>query len=129
MMLEIGIKGSAEARVTLDNSAVNMGSGDCPVFATPAMVALMEEAAGRSVSEHLNDGETTVGVSLNIRHTAATALGRVVRAESELIEIDGRRLVFKVTAFDEVGEIGGGEHARAIVNREKFLARAQQRGL
>mgnify|MGYP000888400147 CR=1 FL=1 len=127
-MLETGIKGSAETRVTQDNSAEKMGSGDCPVFATPAMVALMEEAAGRSVSEHLNAGETTVGVSLNIRHVAATALGRAVRAESELIEVDGRKLLFKVTAFDEVGEIGGGEHARAIVNREKFIARTQQRG-
>ena len=127
-MLETGIKGSAETRVMLENSAVKMGSGDCPVFATPAMVALMEEAAGRSVSEHLNDGETTVGVSLNIRHTAATALGRAVRAESELIEIDGRKLLFRVTAYDEAGEIGGGEHARTIVHREKFLARTQQRG-
>ena len=128
-MLETGIKGSAEARVTQDNSAEKMGSGDCPVFATPAMVALMEEAAGHSVSAHLNEGETTVGVSLNIRHVAATALGRTVRAESELIEADGRKLLFRVTAFDEVGEIGGGEHARAIVNREKFIARTQQRGL
>lgn len=128
MMLETGIKGSAETRVTMENSAVKMGSGDCPVFATPAMVALMEEAAGMSVSEHLNEGETTVGVSLNIRHTAATALGRTVRAESELIEIDGRKLLFRVTAYDEAGEIGGGEHTRAIVHREKFLARTQQRG-
>jgi predicted thioesterase len=127
-MLEIGIKGSAEALVTPENTAEKLGSGDCAVFATPAMVALMEAAAGRSVAPYLNEGETTVGVALSIRHNAATALGRAVRAESELIEVDGRRLVFKVAAYDEAGEIGEGEHARAVVNREKFLARTAQRG-
>jgi predicted thioesterase len=98
------------------------------VFATPAMVALMEAAANRSVAPYLNGGETTVGVSLNIHHSAATAMGRTVRAECELLEVDGRKLVFKVAAYDEAGEIGEGEHARAIVNREKFLARTAQRG-
>jgi predicted thioesterase len=127
-MLETGIKGSAEALVTPENTADKLGSGDCPVFATPAMVALMEAAASRSVAPYLNGGETTVGVSLNIRHSAATAMGRTVRAECELLEVDGRKLVFKVAAYDEAGEIGEGEHARAIVNREKFLARTAQRG-
>ena len=73
-MIVLGIKGSAEAFVTLENTAEKMGSGDCPVFATPSMVALMEAAASRSVAPYLNEGETTVGVSLNIRHNAATAL-------------------------------------------------------
>lgn len=127
-MLVPGIKGGTEVMVTLENSAVKLGSGDCPVFATPAMVALMEEAASRSVAPYLNEGETTVGTALNIRHNAATALGRTVRAESELIGVEGRKLVFKVAAFDEAGEIGEGEHTRAIVNREKFLARTAQRG-
>ncbi len=127
-MLENGIKGRAEASVTPENTAEKMGSGDCPVFATPSMVALMEAAACRSVAPYLSEGETTVGVSLNIRHSAATTIGKTVRAESELIQVDGRKLIFQVTAFDEAGEIGGGEHARAIVNREKFLARAAQRG-
>lgn len=127
-MIEAGLKGSAQAVVAIENSAVRMGSGDCPVFATPAMVALMEEAASHSVAPYLNEGETTVGTALNIRHSAATALGRTVRAESELTRVDGRKLVFKVTVYDEAGEIGGGEHERAIVNREKFLARTAQRG-
>ena len=127
-MLVPGIKGGTEVLVTLENSAVKLGSGDCPVFATPAMVALMEEAASLSVAPYLNEGETTVGTALNIRHNAATALGRTVRAESELIGVEGRKLVFKVAAFDEAGEIGEGEHTRAIVNREKFLARTAQRG-
>lgn len=127
-MLVPGIKGGAEALVTLENTAEKLGSGDCPVFATPAMVALMETAASRSVAPYLNEGETTVGISLNIRHSAATALGRTVCAESELTQVDGRKLVFKVAAYDEAGEIGEGEHTRAIVNREKFLARTAQRG-
>ena len=127
-MIETGLKGSAQATVTIENSALRMGSGDCPVFATPAMVALMEEAASHSVAPFLNEGETTVGTQLNIRHSAATALGRTVRAESELIQVDGRKLMFKVRAYDEAGEIGSGEHERAVVNREKFLARTAQRG-
>jgi predicted thioesterase len=127
-MLVPGIKGGAEALVTPENTAEKLGSGDCPVFATPAMVALMEAAASRSVAPYLNEGETTVGISLNIRHSAATAMGRAVRAESELLEVDGRKLVFNVAAYDEAGQIGEGEHARAVVNREKFLARTAQRG-
>jgi predicted thioesterase len=127
-MIETGLKGSAQAAVTIENSAVRMGSGDCQVFATPAMVALMEEAASHSVAPFLNEGETTVGTQLNIRHSAATALGRTVRAESELIQVDGRKLLFLVRAYDEAGEIGSGEHERAVVNREKFLARTAQRG-
>ena len=127
-MLDPGIRGAAETLVTSENTAEKLGSGDCPVFATPAMVALMEEAAGRSVAPHLNEGETTVGTVLSIRHSAATALGQTVRAESELISVDGRKLVFKVAAYDEAGLIGEGEHTRAIVNREKFLARTAQRG-
>lgn len=127
-MLEAGIKGRASARVTADHTAEKIGSGDCPVFATPSMAALMEAAACQSVASHLSERDTTVGVSLNIRHNAATAIGQAVYAESELIQVDGRRLVFRVSAFDEAGEIGEGEHARAIVNREKFMARAVQRG-
>ena len=127
-MLKIGIRGNAEAMVTPEVTAEKLGSGDCPVFATPSMVALMEAAASRSVVPFLGEGEATVGIALNIRHSAATALGCAVRAESELIEVDGRRLVFQVAAYDEAGQIGEGEHARAIVNREKFLARTAQRG-
>ncbi len=127
-MIETGLKGRAETIVSPENTAMAMGSGDCPVFATPAMAALMEKAASESVASALNEGETTVGIMLSIRHNAATALGRKVWAESELIEIDGRKLVFRITAFDKTGEIGEGEHVRAIVGREKFLARAAQRG-
>jgi predicted thioesterase len=92
------------------------------------MVALMEKAASESVASSLQEGETTVGVMLSIRHNAATVVGRKVWTESELIQIDGRKLVFRIAAYDEAGEIGEGEHVRAIVGREKFLARAAQRG-
>jgi fluoroacetyl-CoA thioesterase len=126
-MIEAGLTGRAEARVDGCNTADRMGSGDCPVFATPAMVALMEAAACDAVAGHLEEGQTTVGISLNIRHNYPTAVGKRVYAHSELMRMEGRRLVFRVIASDEAGEIGEGEHVRAIVNREKFLSRAAQR--
>ena len=99
-MLEAGIKGRQEVMVTDENSAAAVGSGLLPVFATPAMVALMEKTAWMSVAPYLNDGEGTVGTKLEIAHNAATPVGMQVWCESELVEVDGRRLVFKVEAFD-----------------------------
>lgn len=95
-MLEAGIKGRQEVMVTDENSAAAVGSGLLPVFATPAMVALMEKTAWMSVAPYLNDGEGTVGTKLEIAHNAATPVGMQVWCESELVEVDGRRLVFKV---------------------------------
>ena len=94
-MLEAGIKGRQEVMVTDENSAAAVGSGLLPVFATPAMVALMEKTAWMSVAPYLNDGEGTVGTKLEIAHNAATPVGMQVWCESELVEVDGRRLVFK----------------------------------
>ena len=105
-MLEAGIKGRQEVMVTDENSAAAVGSGLLPVFATPAMVALMEKTAWMSVAPYLNDGEGTVGTKLEIAHNAATPVGMQVWCESELVEVDGRRLVFKVEAFDAKGSIG-----------------------
>lgn len=102
-MLEAGIKGRQEVMVTDENSAAAVGSGLLPVFATPAMVALMEKTAWMSVAPYLNDGEGTVGTKLEIAHNAATPVGMQVWCESELVEVDGRRLVFKVEAFDAKG--------------------------
>ena len=124
-MLEAGIKGRQEVMVTDENSAAAVGSGLLPVFATPAMVALMEKTACMSVAPYLNDGEGTVGTKLEIAHNAATPVGMQVWCESELVEVDGRRLVFKVEAFDAKGSIGGGTHERFIIKNEKFLAKAQ----
>lgn len=123
-MLQLGIKGRQEVMVTEDNSAAALGSGLLDVFATPAMIALMEKTAFMSVAPYMNDGEGTVGTVLNIKHTAATPLGMRVYCESELVEVDGRRLVFHVEAFDESGKIGEGEHERFVINNEKFMMKA-----
>ena len=105
-------------------TARNMGSGTLEVFATPAMIALIEETAWRSVAPELEDGMATVGTNLNIAHVAPTPVGMTVRWETELAEIDGRRLVFNVKVSDECGEIGKGTHERFIINEEKFQKKA-----
>lgn len=121
--MELGIKGCAETVVNENNTARKVGSGTLDVFATPCMVALMEEAALSSVAPYLAEGEGTVGTKLDISHDAATPLGMKVRAESTLVEVDRRRLVFEVAAYDECGLIGKGRHERFVINGEKFLAK------
>ncbi len=110
--------------VAPEQSAKNVGSGLVDVFATPAMVALMEKTASSSVLPYLEEGQGTVGISLNITHDAATPVGMKVRCESELIKVDGRKLTVKVEAFDEKERIGGGTHERFIITTEKFQAKA-----
>ena len=126
-MLETGIKGSGEVVVTEELTAVAMGSGELPVYATPAMAALIEESAWRSVAPALEPGQGTVGTKLDISHLAATPLGRRVRCETMLMEIDRRRLVFSAVVYDEAGKIGEGTHERFIVDSERFLAKANAR--
>ena len=121
--MEIGIKGRAETVVNENNTAKSVGSGLLDVFATPNMIALMEQAAQASVAPFLEEGQGTVGTKLDVSHDAATPLGMKVWAESELVEIDRRRLVFEVKAFDECGMIGQGRHERFIISNEKFLAK------
>lgn len=123
-MLKVGIKGRQEVMVTEDNSASALGSGLLEVFATPAMAALIEKTAWMSVDPYMNDGEGTVGTVLNIKHMAATPVGMTVWCESELIEVDGRRLVFHVDVYDGKGKVGEGEHERFVINNEKFMAKA-----
>lgn len=122
-MLEKGLQYTATTTVTENKTAKAMGSGTLDVFATPAMIALMEEAAYKAVAAHLDEGCGSVGTYLDIKHLAATPLGMTVRCEAELCEIDGRRLVFSVKAYDEVGPIGEGRHERFIVQNEKFMAK------
>ena len=124
-MLELHIKGTAALEVNDKVTAAAVGSGALPVFATPSMIALIEKAAAESVAPQLEAGTTTVGTRLDVAHTAATPVGMTVRAVTELTEIDGRRLIFTVHAFDDAGEIGSGTHERFIVNAEKFLAKAE----
>lgn len=113
----------SETTVTNDLTAIEMGSGDMMVYATPAMVALMENAAMLCVAHDLEEGLTTVGIEMQTTHLKASALGAQIRAEAELIEIDGRRLEFKVSAYEGETLIGEGKHVRFIVNKEKFLSK------
>ena len=125
MELKPGRKGRAETTVTPDNTAQAVGSGLVPVFATPYMIALMENAAVNAVQEALAPDEGTVGTRLDVTHDAATSIGLKVWAEAEVTSLEGRKLTFTVTACDEAGRIGGGTHERFVIKPEKFLARAQ----
>jgi len=120
-MLEIGLKGQQSETVTNDKTAAEMGSGTLPVYATPAMIALMEKTAMLSVSEELGENEATVGTNLEIAHLAACGLGTEITCTSELIEIDRKRLVFNVTAYNGDTVIGKGKHERFIIDTVKFM--------
>ncbi|MBU5434616.1 thioesterase family protein [Pseudoflavonifractor sp. MSJ-37] len=128
MSLHPGLIGHAETIVSESNTAAAMGSGLLPVFATPAMVALMEQAAVDACQSELEEGSGTVGTRLDISHDAASPVGMAVRAEAELTAVDGRKLTFAVRAFDAAGPIGGGTHERFIIANDRFLAKAQKRG-
>lgn len=126
-MLTVGIKGREEVIVSAANSAKTMGSGTLDVFATPAMIALVEQTAWKSVAPYLEEGWGTVGTLLNVTHDAPTPFGMKVWCESELVEVDGRHLVFLVTAYDETGKIGGGRHERFMIQNEKFQTKANKK--
>lgn len=128
MPLTPGIKGSASCVVGPEDTAKALGSGAVDVFSTPKLVALMEKAALLSVRDYLDEGMDTVGTHLDISHSAATPVGMTVRAESELIEVDRRRLVFSVKAWDETELVGEGTHERFIIDRDKFLAKCNAKG-
>lgn len=123
-MLVAGIKGYEELIVEKKDTAGVHGSGTLDVFATPAMIALMEKTCFKSVENYLEAGMGSVGTELKIRHIAATPIGMKVRCESTLTQVDGRRLVFDVCAYDEAGKIGEGQHERFIIDEEKFQAKA-----
>ena len=121
--MKVGIKNQIKKTVVEKLTAKVMGSGRLDVFATPAMVAMMEEAAHTSVEAELEEGQGTVGTSMTVSHIAATPVGMEVTCESELVEVDGRKLVFEIKAMDEVGLIGEARHERFIIENEKFLAK------
>lgn len=123
--MEIGNKYTTELFVTAELSAEKMGSGDMPVLATPAMVAMMENAAMKCVADDLEDGQTTVGILMNTTHVKASPVGAKVYATAELTIIDGRKLTFKITAYQGQDIIGEATHERFIVNKEKFLGKLQ----
>lgn len=123
--MEIGKTATVSVKVSKENCASAMGSGALDVFATPAMVALMEKAACEALNGCLNEGESTVGTKLDVAHIKATPLDDTVEATATLIETDGRRLVFEVSAKDSKGTIGTGKHERFVINVEKFLSKLQ----
>ena len=126
-MLEAGIKGEQSVEVVYENTATAVGSGVLEVFGTPCMLALMEKTASESVAPYLEEGCGSVGTQVTISHVAATPIGMTVRCETELTEVDGRRLVFKVAAYDEAGLIGEGTHERFIVQNEKVQTQANNK--
>ncbi len=125
MELHIGMTGEATTTVVHENTAAAVGAGGVEVFGTPMMIALMENASWNAVVGALDAGYVTVGTLVNVSHLGATPLGQQVRAQAELIDINGRRLLFKVEAYDERQKIGEGQHERAIVHLERFLQRLQ----
>ncbi len=123
-MLEKGIKGFCELVVNESNTAEALGSGSLAVLATPSMIALMEKTARLSVDPFLEEGQSTVGTLVNVKHLSATPVGMKVTCNTELVEIDRRRLVFHVECSDEKGLIGEGDHERFIIDAEKFMSKA-----
>ena len=120
----LGLTNTAEIFVTEENTAFALGSGSLKVFATPAMIRLIEQAAAELVDKNLPPEMTSVGTALNIKHTAPTPIGMNVRADVKIISVDGRKIIFEVAAHDARGEIGRGSHERFIVDRKKFQSKA-----
>ena len=120
-MIETGIKGHKEQIVTPEMSAARVGSGLVDVFATPMLVALVEQTCYESVLPHLDEGQGTVGTLVNVSHLSATPIGKRVWCDSELTEVDRRRLVFCVKAYDDNGVIGEGTHERFVIDTAKFM--------
>ena len=126
-MIEIGIKGKKTAKVTEEYTAEHLLSGLLPVFATPALVALMEYTCSDSVQPELEEGFGTVGSSIDCKHLSPSPIGSTITCESELIEVDKRRLVFRVCARDDHGEIGSGIHERFIIDNAKFMLKVNEK--
>lgn len=121
MEITVGMKGEAFSEVEREDTALEVGSGSLLVYATPCMVALMEGAACEAIAEALSEEKTSVGTELNISHISATPVGMEVRAEAEVIAVEGPVVTFKVAAFDEKGKIGEGTHKRAVITSQRFL--------
>ena len=121
MEITVGMTGTVSTCVEREDTALEVGSGSLLVYATPCMVALMEGAACEAISASLPEDKTSVGIELAISHISATPVGLDVRAEAEVIAVEGSIITFQVTAYDESGKIGEGTHKRAVVTTQKFL--------
>ena len=125
--MEKGIKNTKTIIVTADKTAEAMGSGTLPVFATPAMVALMENTAAESVETLLGEGNTSVGTLINVKHLAADPVGIEVTCESELVEVDGRKLAFEIKVFDREAVVGEAYHERFVIDKVRFMDKVQKK--
>lgn len=121
MDISVGMRGEVATLVEREDTALEVGSGSLLVYATPCMVALMEGAACEAISGALSDDKTSVGISLDISHLSATPVGLEVRAEAEVIAVEGSTITFQLTAYDEAGKIGEGIHKRAVITTQRFL--------
>ncbi|MFZ4741361.1 MAG: thioesterase family protein [Bacteroidales bacterium] len=126
LTLTLGIKGVKEIIVKDEDTAAHYGSGLIEVFATPAMIGLMEKTAQQSIQPYLPDGFITLGTEVSIKHLKATLIGIKVKCESKLIRQEGKKLFFEVNVWDENGQIGSGTHARYIVDNQKFMEKLSQ---
>lgn len=124
MEIKIGKQFELSRAVTDDMTAASVGSGDLRVLATPVMVAMFEECSAASLHELLEPGLTSVGISVDVRHTSATPVGGMVRVKTEIVESDGRTITFRATASDDSGIIGDCIHRRVIVDANRFLEKA-----
>lgn len=123
MELQIGLSFEQTEIATPEKLATNYGSGLVPVYATPAMIAFMEKTCSEGVASFLDEGNSTVGTLVNVKHLKATLPGQTITCHARLIEIEGRRLVFEVKSYDEQALIGEGTHERFIINIAKFMAK------
>lgn len=126
--LKVGMKAEVEITVEMKDTALAFGSGGVKVLGTPVMIGLMENASLKAVDPHLPEGFATVGVDLDVKHMAATPIGMKAHATAELIKIEGKKLLFKVEAFDELEKVGEGLHGRYIIELDKFIPRAENKG-
>ena len=120
-MLEVGLTLEQTQIVTEQLTAANLGSGALPVYGTPYMIAFMEATSRKCVQDHLEEGCGTVGNMVNVKHLAASPVGMEITCKATLIEVDRRRLMFKVEAYDDDGLIGEGTHERFVINNDKFM--------
>jgi len=120
-MLEVGLTLEQTQIVTEQLTAANLGSGALPVYGTPYMIAFMEATSRKCVQDHLEEGCGTVGTMVNVKHLAASPVGMEITCKATLIEVDRRRLMFKVEAYDDDGLIGEGTHERFVINNDKFM--------
>ena len=125
--METGLKAQVSEIVSEDKLAKSCGSGEVAVYGTPFMLALMEKAANKAVKSELESNQTTVGINIELSHLAPTPMNMEVKAEAELIAVDGKKLSFKIVAYDEEEKIGEGKHQRYIIDKDNFEINASEK--